>query len=219
MKVTRYAQSTITLESNGHRLVIDPGIYNFEPDRVTREHFAEAQTLIVTHKHADHFDPDAVRVIGSSGAAKIFTTSDVHHELLAQSINSAVLRVGDRVQSGPFSLEAIRADHIVRDEVLEIFGLRIECGGKTVYHASDTTYFEPTVFDPDIAFLPINNRGVAMNFDDAKRFAVESRVKLAVPVHYDSPKDQHINPHEWLELLAGTSVTGLVMAFQETLGI
>jgi L-ascorbate metabolism protein UlaG (beta-lactamase superfamily) len=48
---------------------------------------------------------------------------------------------------------------------------------------------------------------------------VESRVKLAVPVHYDSPKDQHINPHEWLELLAGTSVKGLVMAFKESLEI
>jgi len=58
MKLTKYEHSCFTLEKDGKVLVIDPGAW--ATDFVTPENVV---AVVVTHEHADHFDPEKLHVI------------------------------------------------------------------------------------------------------------------------------------------------------------
>lgn len=201
MKISKYAQSTVLIEDGESRLLIDPGNYNFEPGRVTRQFFSRVDVLIVTHVHADHFDLDAVRVIYNLAKCRIITVREIAEKLLAVGIPSEIIAVGESIATSGFQIEAVYADHVVRGERVDVFGVVVSASGVRVYHTSDTMYFENKPTNIDLAFVPINNRGVAMNFEDAAKFVRELAPRIAVPVHYDSPKDSHINPSDWKVLL------------------
>ena len=56
MKLTKHAHACVTLEKDGTRLVIDPG--TFTPDAA--EAVKQAQAVLITHEHFDHFDENLV---------------------------------------------------------------------------------------------------------------------------------------------------------------
>jgi L-ascorbate metabolism protein UlaG (beta-lactamase superfamily) len=219
MKITKYAQSTVAIEHEGKKVLIDPGNYNFEPGRLSREDFKDVDALIVTHKHADHFDLDAVKAIYAQSKPAILTTKELAEVMTTAGVPASLLTVGQVIEIAGFRIEGVRADHVVRGEVIDVFGIVVDADKKRVYHTSDTTYFDDKPSDVDIVFVPINNRGVAMDFDDAARFVRELSPRIAVPVHYDSPKDSHINPNDWAKLLADSKIEVRVMAFGEQLQI
>lgn len=219
MKITKYAQSTVEIEHGGKKVLIDPGNYNFEPGRLSREDFKNIDLLIVTHKHADHFDLDAVKAIYAQSNPTIFTTKELVDVMANADVLARLLTVGQVEEIAGFRIVGIRADHVVRGEVVDAFGVVVEADHKRVYHTSDTVYFKEKPFSVDLVFVPINNRGVAMDFEDAAKFVRELSPKIAVPVHYDSPKDSHINPHDWVNLLTDSKVEARVMTFGEDLQI
>lgn len=217
MKIIRYAQSTIQIENEGKKVLIDPGSYNFEPGRLTREDFKDIDVLIVTHKHGDHFDLQAVKTIHDNSNPIILTVKELATVMEREGIASNILNVGQSINTSGFYIEAIKADHVVNGEIIDIFGVIVEANGKRIYHTSDTVYMEEKPSNIDLIFVPINNRGVAMDFEDAARFVREIDPKTAVPVHYDSPKDSHINPSDWANLLKDDNIEVTVMAFGESL--
>lgn len=219
MKITKYAQSTVDIEHGGKKVLIDPGNYNFEPGRLSREDFKNIDVLVVTHKHADHFDLDAVKAIYAQSKPTILTTKELVDVMANADVPARLLKVGQVEKMAGFRIVGVRADHVVRGEVIDAFGVVVEADNKRVYHTSDTTYFEEKPSDIDMVFVPINNRGVAMDFEAAAKFVRELSPKIAVPVHYDSPKDSHINPNDWVKLLADSQIEARVMAFGEQLKI
>lgn len=219
MKITKYAQSTVEIEHGGKKILIDPGNYNFEPGRLSREDFRDIDVLIVTHKHADHFDLAAVKAIYAQSKPTILTTKELVDAMATADVLARVLTVGQVEELAGFRITGVRADHVIRGEVVDAFGVVVEADHKRVYHTSDTIYFKEKPTDIDMVFVPINNRGVAMDFDDAAKFVRELSPKIAVPVHYDSPKDSHITPHDWVKLLADSKIEARVMAFGEHLQI
>jgi len=219
MKITKYAQSTVEIEHVGKKVLIDPGNYNFEPGRLSREDFKNIDVLIVTHKHADHFDLDAVKAIYAQSKPTILTTKELVDAMANADVPARLLKIGQVEEMVGFRIVGVRADHVVRGEVVDAFGVVVEADDKRVYHTSDTIYFEEKPSGIDIVFVPINNRGVAMDFESAAKFVRELSPKIAVPVHYDSPKDSHINPNDWVKLLTDSKIEARVMAFGEQLQI
>ena len=63
MRVTKYPQSCLVVETDGVRLLIDPGVFvtaSYEPDDL-----GEIDAVLYTHRHADHVDPElATRLRG-----------------------------------------------------------------------------------------------------------------------------------------------------------
>lgn len=203
MKLKRLAQSTVLLTSkSGKTLLIDPGKYNLDPGKLTLESFPVANVVIITHKHADHFDIDLLKAMLSRSQPKIFTNEEIKTVLEKQGITAQVLKAGDVLQEAGFSIKAIQADHAVRGELIINFGLVVSADGKSVYHTSDTRFIDPSLLPPetraDYLLLPISNRGVVMGIDDALVFASELKPKIAIPIHYDSPKDKdRVDPKEF----------------------
>lgn len=219
MRITKYAQSTVLVENEGTRLLIDPGKYNFEEGRVTRDFFRDIGVLFITHKHADHYDLDAVKSIYKSSTPKIYTVREISDALQSEGIASSVFNTGSQVQEGPFSIESIATDHVVNGEKIDCFGVLIKSKGKNFYHTSDTLYLPEKPTGCNVLMVPINNRGVCMSLDEAVRFSAEVNPDLVIPVHYDSSKDSHINPQEFVDKVRNKGVNSKVMNFGDYLNV
>ena len=215
MKITKYAQSTILVEEDNVLLLIDPGKYNFDEGRVNRDFFRNINLLLITHKHADHYDLEAVRRIYHQSKPKIYTVREISESLKKEGIHSLVFKVGNKVKEGPFLIESMPTLHRVEDELIDCFGVLINSKNKSLYHTSDTLYIEEKPTRVNVLFVPINNKGVCMNIDEAVRFTRGVRPDLVIPLHYDSPKDAHINPQEFVDKIRGDGIDSRVMNFGE----
>jgi len=203
MKLKRLAQSTVLLTTkSGKTLLVDPGKYNLDPGKLTLETFPVADVVVITHKHADHFDIELLKAMLTRSKPRILTNEEIKPVLEKQGISAHVVKAGDTLEEAGFSIKAIQADHVVRGEFIVNFGLVVSADGKSLYHTSDTRFIDSSLLPPetraDYLLLPISNRGVVMGIDDALVFASELKPKVVVPVHYDSPKDKdRVDPREF----------------------
>ena len=204
MKLKKLAQNTILVTSkNSKTILIDPGKYNIGSNLFNINNFPIADILIITHKHADHYDLDIVKSIISRSNPVILTNSEINGFLIKENIESKILNIGDTVNILDYSITGIRTDHVVRDENILNFGVVVSSDGASFYHTSDTRYIEPSLLPKIVhnkcVLVPISNRGVVMGIDDALVFCNELNPSIVIPMHYDSPKDLgRVNPEEFM---------------------
>jgi|GEM_PF-1469003 len=221
MKLRRLAQSTIVLTArSGATLLVDPGKYNLDPGNLTLETFPVADVVIITHKHADHFDLDLLKAMLSRSKPRIITNDELKPVLAKHGIDSHAVKPGDSLTEAGFSIKIIQADHFVRGELILNFGIVVSADDKSVYHTSDTRFIDTSFLPPetrsDCLLLPISNRGVVMGIDDALVFASELKPKLTIPIHYDSPKDKdRVNPREFADKAPKFGLNSRVLNFGE----
>ncbi|MGH9429725.1 MAG: MBL fold metallo-hydrolase, partial [Terriglobia bacterium] len=149
---------------------------------------------------------------------RIISVPEVVAKLGEEHVPAEQFGAGKIIRTSHYSLEGTEMDHVVQGEKVDGFGVVIESGGKRVYHAADTMVLsnKPRA---DIVIVPINNRGVSMSIQEAAVFVVDLGARIAIPVHYDSPKDKHIDPQEFEHLLQGTAVQPKILGFGETLEV
>lgn len=172
---------------------------------------ADATAVLITHDHADHFDPETL-----AGMREARPDLPVYGPYRCRETHPAVpLNVVPALQS--FDLHSARvtpvpAAHTTLDlteQGYPCYGYVIEWNGVTVYHAGDTLIYGETPellggllgvlsrWQIDVAFLPANGgdyfRGHRaenpidpnMNFQDAVNLAAALNVRLLVPTHTD----------------------------------
>lgn len=223
MKLKRLAQSTVQLTArSGVSLLVDPGKYNLDPGRFTADTFPVTDVVVITHKHADHFDLDLVKRLVARSKPRILTNHEIHAILAKEGIGADAVSAGQEVGHSGVNISIVPADHFVRGEQIVNFGIVVAADGATLYHTSDTRFMDadklPTICRAQYLLVPISDRGVVMGVDDAAVFASELKPKLAIPVHYDSPKDKdRVIPAEFVEKARGLGVDARVLAFGEEL--
>lgn len=197
MKIIKFSQSTFIFESKkGKRLLIDPGKYNFDKD-FKPEDFGKVDFLVITHKHADHFDLEAIKsIIKTNKTPIILTNPEIGEIFQKEMISVKIGYIGEEFQLSDFLITLIKTDHVVKSEVIINFGVAMEVDEKKIYYTSDTRFIDlallpkEKVTEPDILCIPISDRGVVMGIDDALYFTNEIKPKIVIPMHYDSPKDK-----------------------------
>ena len=204
MKVKKLAQSTLLVKNNiGGILLIDPGNYNLEPGRLTLDDFPTADAIIITHKHADHFDINILKSLLRRSSPEIFTNKEIKNVLLQENIKSVILELNNKVEIAGFSIMAVKADHIVRGENVLNFGIVVSADNSSFYNTSDTLFMDPSSLpketNANYLFVPISNRGVTMDMNEAIRFTKGINPNFIIPVHYDSLKDKEIDPNEFVK--------------------
>ena len=220
MQLKKLAQSTMLVTNEkGGTLLIDPGRYNLDPGRLTVDTIPTAQTIIITHKHIDHFDISIIRSLLKCSSPTIFTNKELQETLRSENIEAKILEMGLKVEASGFSFTAIPADHRVNGEVIPNFGLVVSADGSSFYYTSDTLYIDPASLPKEThakyLFLPISGRGVTMDANDALKFAKEIRAEVSIPVHLDSPKDKDINPQEFVDMVEKEGLKARTMKFGE----
>ena len=177
--------ASIRIEYDGREIEIDPvpRLGNRVTDYST---MPKADYLLVTHEHADHYSPEAIRTLTGSDTRLVMNKrcADLYGSGYAMQ-NGDTLRL-----SSDITVQAVPAYNTTegrskyhpkgRDNgyILTIDGLRIYIAGDT----EDIPEMS-AVKDIDIAFLPCN-QPYTMTPEQLVRAAVTIRPKVLFPYHY-----------------------------------
>ena len=153
MTIEKFLHSCVRLtEEGGHRLLIDPGSFCFVEGRVKAGELGPVEVILLTHEHADHFDPDALRTIVAAGMPTILAHPPLAEKVRAAGLPCEDIAPGATRTIGAFTIEAMATPHGALP-----FPVPPHCGyliNDQLYHPGDSLVF-PTGRAIDILALPI----------------------------------------------------------------
>ena len=87
--ITKLVHACLLLEVNGKRILIDPGSFSWNDERLDLSMVEGVDRILITHEHADHVSADFVRgALERSNAAEVETTSALAAILQDQGIEA-----------------------------------------------------------------------------------------------------------------------------------
>jgi len=85
--ITKLVHACLLVESNGTRVLLDPGVFTPQDDRFDLSMVEGVDRILITHEHADHVNVDLVRsVLDRSNGAEVETTVSLAGILAEQGI-------------------------------------------------------------------------------------------------------------------------------------
>lgn len=188
MKITKYPQSCLLIETKGKKILVDPGILKYKEEYF--DIWNSVDTILITHKHSDHCNIEILKKINES--IKIYSSSEVKNTYPELSIN--IVKEGEKFDiNDEITIEVVHAEHgyippmKTGAKVIENIGYIIDDSETRVYITSDTICFQND-YKCDILCVPVSDYGVVMGAFEASLFAKEANAKLLIPLHADSPK-------------------------------
>lgn len=181
--------SSLILKYGNYLIYVDPVSMFMDPAEQPK-----ADMILITHEHADHFDPKAIAALQKENTKVILNNAT--QEKLQEGEG---MKNGDQLSPESFiKIEAVPAYNMTsgremyhpknRDNgyILTIDGLRI-------YIAGDTEDIPEMnrIKDIDIAFLPVN-QPYTMTVDQAVHAAKMINPNILYPYHYNDTKVEDI---------------------------
>ncbi len=183
MIVKKFLHSCILLEEGGKKLLIDPGWFCFIENKIKPEDIGAVDVILLTHRHPDHFYPEALKYFVSHGAG-IITNPEISELLKKEGIDSEIISSGEIKNLDNFIIQAFDAPHgCLPTEVPHNLAFLIN---NKVLHPGDS--FEVRGLEKtEILLLPIF--GPWATLTDSLEFAKKLKPKIAVPIHDATIKD------------------------------
>jgi L-ascorbate metabolism protein UlaG (beta-lactamase superfamily) len=186
-------------------LRIDAGgvIVYVDPHGLGKDAEKDADVILVTHDHWDHFSRrDILRVAKPS--TLVIAPFPIEDEAFART---AILRPGESRSEGALTIAAVPAytttkrDH-PKDE--GHVGYLVTFGGVTVYAAGDTERIpEMKDFSCDVAFLPLGPNFTMSGPAEAAEAALDVAATIAVPYHWGTNEGTKRDALKFQRLLEG----------------
>lgn len=139
MELTKHGHACVTLTKDGVRLVIDPGSYT-SPDALDG-----ATAVLVTHEHADHFQPGLLKdALRDDPDLTVWTNPAVADTLGSHGGRVLVVGHGDGFEVGGFSITALGEWHeVIHPDIPRVRNVGFLVDG-TLFHPGDA-YTVPSV--------------------------------------------------------------------------
>lgn len=167
-------------------------------------------TLLISHAHYDHFDPDSVPSILSGNQTALIGAKDVQTECTRLGLTGDItyLSCGESALRDDLKVTGVPCDH--GELAPDALGLLIEIAGKKIYYMGDTAYrpdylTNPLLRDIDLLLLPINGAFGNLNEQEAAQVVETLAPKLAVPCHYWNFAEHGGNPGVFKEQMANVA--------------
>jgi L-ascorbate metabolism protein UlaG (beta-lactamase superfamily) len=196
LTVTRIVHASLIVEMRGTRVLVDPWFHSGglvrqdEPLGLLPEGLPPVAAVLITHGHADHLDPDALRALAPK--VPVVIAPAALHAALAGLGFTTVTDLGwwDRTSVGSVDVTAVPARHGGVEN-----GYVLGHAGVTIYVAGDTRTMPAfvdiaTVFPQlDVAVLPVGGQRILgflreMSPEEAARAAKTLGVRRIIPYHY-----------------------------------
>lgn len=182
MKITKFPQSCILIETNGQKILVDPGKTKFE-DKFLK-YWKTANIILVTHRHGDHFNAEALKKL----SAPIYSTKEVQN--FEPNLKMNIVKANDKFSVGKVKIEVVKAKHgymLPAGEIKENVGFIIDDGTTRLYITSDTIRFKNN-YKADVMFADITAFDASMNLWGAVATMSEVGAKLLIVAHQDEGK-------------------------------
>lgn len=188
MKITKFPQSCLLIETKGKKILIDPGILKYKDEYFNI--WNSVDIILITHKHLDHCNIEVLQKINKD--IKIYSSSEVKKNYPELDIN--IVKEGDIIDfENGITIEVVHAEHgyipkmkATGGKVIENIGYIVDDKSTRVYVTSDTICFEND-YKCDVLCVPVSDNGVVMGAFEASLVAKDTNAKLVIPLHADSP--------------------------------
>ncbi|WLV23784.1 metal-dependent hydrolase [Aciduricibacillus chroicocephali] len=195
MKISYHGHSVVMIETEKHRILIDPFISgnelcDLDADKV------DPDVILLSHGHNDHVG-DTIEIAKRTGAL-VVATFELATYLRLQGLNTHALHIGGKHEFDFGIVKLTQAFHgssyMDKDDNIIYMGMPagilFTAEGRTIYHAGDTGLFSDMKLigdlnEIDLAFLPIGDN-VTMGPEDALLAADWIKAKQVVPIHFNT---------------------------------
>lgn len=183
MKITKYPQSCLMVDTNNKRILIDAGNLKYQDSFL--EEWKKADIILITHKHGDHIYKDILKNLN----IPIYSTEEVKNTYPEISFN--IVKENDLLTFDNIKVEVVKAIHGYNpnlkngNQVMENVGYIVDDGEHRLYVTSDTICFY-NEYKADIVALPVTAHGLTMSSYEAALFTKELDAKLVLPIHMDN---------------------------------
>jgi L-ascorbate metabolism protein UlaG (beta-lactamase superfamily) len=161
MLLTKFGHSCVRLEKDGARLVIDPGIWA-GPDVL-----AEANAVLITHEHVDHFDDETVRAaLTADRGLRLWASEAVAGQLAEFGDQVHAVHHGDAFSAAGFEVHVYGSDHALVDRAIPIVPNTGFAVDREIFHPGDSF----TVPEDKIPTLLLPVSAPWLKFSDAAEY-------------------------------------------------
>jgi L-ascorbate metabolism protein UlaG (beta-lactamase superfamily) len=176
MKIKKLGHCCLLIETNGKKIMTDPGIYT------TEEQIQELgiDLILITHEHLDHFHLESLKkVLLNNPKAVIFTNDGVGKLLGEAGIKYEVLK--DKT-ARDFEGVEIEAHDCKHEEIFQDYGQVLNTAyfiDKRLFYPGDS-FYNPSK-QIEILALPVG--GPWTRVKDSIAYALSIKPKVCFPVH------------------------------------
>ena len=164
MKITKFPQSCLLIETKGKKILIDPGVLKYKEEYF--DIWNGVDVILITHKHPDHCNTEILQKLNKD--KKIYSTNEVKQANEMLDIN--IIKENDIIDLENIKIEVVHAMHGYQPllkggkEIYENVGYIVDDGENRLYATSDTICFK-NEYKADILCIPvtriwINNVGI-----------------------------------------------------------
>jgi len=186
MKIIKYPQSCLLIETKGKKILVDPGVLKYKDEYF--EVWNSVDVILITHKHPDHCNTSVLEKISNN--IQIYSTNEVKSANPILDIN--IIKENEFINLGDLRIEVVNAIHGYQPllkgdkEIYENVGYIIDDGNNRLYITSDTICFKNN-YKADILCIPVTGYGLTMSAFEASLYSKEVEAKIVLPIHMDNP--------------------------------
>jgi len=165
----------------------------------------EADYVVSTHSHQDHFDADAVPILLQKPRTHFVGAPDCRELYQKAGVPEGrytILQKGMTLTYEGFSLMGVDADH--GELAPDALGVLLTIGDIKIWQVGDTAY-RPDLWQDvfslgvDVLLPPINGAYGNLNGVEAAKLAHEAHARVVIPCHFWMFALHYGNPAEFLE--------------------
>lgn len=184
MQIQKFLHSCLCLIEGNQRLLIDPGSFSFIEGKLRPEDLPLADIILLTHEHPDHYYPDALKIITATRKPIIITNENLALLLRNQSLAANVIRAGESIKQGAFTIQGIKAPHgDLPVSKPDNIGFLIN---GMLFHPGDSLKFSLPK-PPKVLALPVTAPWLTLQ--QAIETALRAKAESVIPIHDAICKD------------------------------
>lgn len=186
MKITKFPQSCLLIETKGKKILVDPGTLKYKDEYF--EIWNKVDMILITHKHPDHCNTEVLERLNKE--IPIYSTKEVLEA--NKTLDISMVKENDVIELDTIKVEVVHAIHGYQPllkgakEIHENVGYIIDDGDNRLYTTSDTICFK-NEYKADILCVPVTGHGLTMSAFEAALYAKEVEAVLTIPIHMDNP--------------------------------